>query len=266
MTTGTGHFTIPGDQRVYLDAVGITNTNANVTSVSYNLDGNGNTRIAVKTGKLQAYKLSLGNGVLNVRIDDPRNLYSKIIILDPGHGGSDVGAAVGSIYEKDITLSILYNHLSTLVTDPDLKVYWTRTGDDTLTLSQRAVMAKNYGADLFVSLHMNSAPSSPGASGTETYYSSKNNTLTASGLNSYKLASLLQNNLVSGLGTVNRKVKDNVFYVTYYNSVPAILIELGFMTNSAELARLQDTAYQQRAAEIIYQSIEDAFAAYPTGR
>ena len=148
---------------------------------------------------------------------------------------------------------------------PDTKVYWTRTTDTFITLANRAAFANKVGADIFISLHMNSA-SSASANGTEVYYSVNNNASSFSGIKSSTIATLFKNNLVSGLGTKSRGVKTAGYYVIKHNTVPAVLIELGFISGSSDYSKLTNASFQQKAAQIIYDSINQIFTSYPTGR
>lgn len=148
---------------------------------------------------------------------------------------------------------------------PDTKVYWTRTSDVFITLAKRASFASTVGADIFVSLHMNSASSSS-ANGTEVYYSTNNNSSSFSGVTSKAIATLFKNNLVTRLGTSNRGVKTAGYYVTKHNTVPAVLIELGFLSGSKDYYSLTNSAFQANSAKVIYDTINEIFTTYPTGR
>ena len=112
---------------------------------------------------------------------------------------------------------------------------------------------------------MNSAPNTS-AKGTEVYYSTRNNAIQSNGLSSYTMASMFLKNITSNLSTANRGVKSNVFVVTNMNTVPAVLIEYGFLSNSSDLAKFSRLDVQDKAAEILYNTIEEIFDNYPTGR
>lgn len=148
---------------------------------------------------------------------------------------------------------------------PETKVYWTRTTDSFITLADRAAFAKKVGADIFISLHMNSATSSS-AHGNEVYYSVSNNSKSFSGLTSKTMATFFRSNLLFDLDLSNRGTKSAGYYVLRHNTVPAILIELGFMSNSSDLNKLKNATFQQNAAKSIYNSINALFNKYPTGR
>ena len=142
------------------------------------------------------------------RQGDPRTIYKNIVVLDAGHGGYDSGATHNGTKEKDLNFKIIYTLMKGYFSSnaPETKVYWSRSSDVFVTLSKRAAFASKVGADIFVSLHMNSASSSS-ANGTEVYYTATNNASSFSGVNSKIIATLFKNNLVTRLGTTNRGVK-----------------------------------------------------------
>ena len=148
---------------------------------------------------------------------------------------------------------------------PDIKVYWTRTSDTYVTLANRAAFAKSVGADVFISLHMNSANSSS-ANGTEVYYSVSNNSTGFSGITSQKMANLFRTQLINDLKTKNRGTKTAAYYVLKHNTVPSILIELGFLSGSSDYSKLTNATFQKNAAKSIYTGIVSMFKTYKTGR
>ena len=260
--------TIKGDYTGSINNNTITNSAAAVSSIAVSLNNSGNTVIRFNTTKVQGYKLTLDADHIYLRIGDPVDIYKNIVVLDPGHGGSAPGAAYDRGFEKDLNFKILYTlGKKYFCQNPtDLKVYYTRTDDSNPTLQERAAFAEAVDADLFVSLHMNSAPKAPNANGTEVFYSKKNNTINSAGLSSQTLASYLVQNLTSELGTGNRGVKSDIFYVINSNTVPAVLIELGFLTNKNDLNLILDETCQETTAETIYNTLLQIFKDYPTGR
>ncbi len=223
------------------------------------------TVITCKTDFICGFNFAKENGYIALNVGKPNEIFDKIIVLDAGHGGKDPGAAHNNVLEKDLNFSILYTYSKTLFEQSDIKVYYTRETDVFITLNNRAKFSREVGADLFISLHMN-ASDYESAHGTEVFYSKSNNKKQASGLNSYRLADTLANNLSNSLGSRLRGVTKSDYYVVEHNSVPAVLIELGFITNKEECSNLASVAYQKKAAEAIYQSVIEIFTAYPTGR
>jgi N-acetylmuramoyl-L-alanine amidase len=102
--------------------------------------------------------------------------------------------------------------------------------------------------------------------GTEIYYSNNNNKKNKAGLNSEKLANLFVNSLSGALNTKNRGTRAAKYTVVHNNTVPAILIELGFMSNKNDFAKISDPAFQYEAARVIYETLLQVFELYPTGR
>ncbi|SHJ55323.1 N-acetylmuramoyl-L-alanine amidase [Anaerocolumna jejuensis DSM 15929] len=267
---------LPGDLTDFYNSNPVTFSSGVVQNVSVNYVNN-QTEILIETSKLQGFRLAKTKSGVSVTLGDPREMYKNIVLLDPGHGSNRAGATRTlngkKIMEKDLALAILYEKAQKYFNAPDspIKVYYTRNGDETKysdyykELYDRAARAKSVGADLYVSLHMNSSTATS-PKGTEIHYSSKNNKANASGLTSRKMAEMFLNNLTANLGTINRGVKDGGIIVVKENTVPAVLIELGFMSNKEELTLLNDPDFQDRAAKSIYDTLCQVFAAYPTGR
>ncbi|MCI8410497.1 MAG: hypothetical protein HFJ09_14700 [Lachnospiraceae bacterium] len=258
--------TINGDYRDYLKKHPISIRNKVVTKYAVALNSSGNTQITFTTSKLQGYKINIKDNIIWIDVGNPKNIYKNIVVLDCGHGGYDSGAVGGTAKEKELTYKILYTYAKSYFNkdSSNVKAYWTRHDDTFVSLNDRAAYAKNIGADLFVSLHMNSASAS--AKGTEVFYSLSNNSKLKNGLNSQTMASMFLKSMVSVMGTTNRGVKTAKYVVIHKNTVPAVLIELGFISNSSERAKLTNTSYQKNAAKKIYETTEEIFKKYPTGR
>jgi len=260
--------TLPGDLRNHFNANPVKYDTNKVTNVTATLNDEGNTVLTFYTTTLYAYKLKVTKSQIKVAIDRAKKLYSKVVVIDPGHGGHDSGTkSLNKIYkEKNVVLSIGYTYFRNYLDDEDLKVYWTRKDDTFMTLYDRAAFAKKVDADLFVSIHMNSAGKNTTPKGTEVYYSTRNNILQPNGLSSYTMASMFLKNITSTLSMANRGVKSNVFVVTNMNTVPAVLIEYGFLSNASDLEKFSKLEVQDKSAEILYNTIEEIFDNYPTGR
>lgn len=258
--------TINGDLRSHLKKYPISIRDKVVTKYDIALNSSGNTQITFTTSKLQGYIINTENNVVWIDVGNPRDIYDNIVVLDCGHGGHDSGAIGGSAKEKDLNYKILYTYAKSYFNkdSSNVKAYWTRYNDTYITLSDRAAYAKKIGADLFISLHMNSASST--AKGTEVFYSVNNNKTLKNGLNSKTMAGMFLNSMVSVMGSTNRGVKSATYVVINKNTVPAVLIELGFISNSSDRAKLTNESYQKKAAKKIYETTEEIFRKYPTGR
>lgn len=257
---------IPGDHVAHFQKNPIVINNSSIKNITTTKSGS-NTVITVTTSSLMGYKIYEAGNNLQVKMGSPKSIYKNIIVLDAGHGGKDPGAQNKGTNEKDLNYQILYTLMKGYFSGnaPDIKVYWTRTDDTYITLANRAAFAKSVGADAFVSLHMNSSNKSS-ANGTEVYYSVSNNSAGFSGITSQKMANLFRNQLLKDLGTKNRGTKTAAYYVLKHNTVPSILIELGFISGSTDYTKLTNTTFQKNAAKSIYTSIVSMFQTYPTGR
>lgn len=181
----------------------------------------------------------------------------KYVVIDAGHGGKDPGAigeTDGTKYnEKEITLDV-----ARLVRDrlqaEGINVIMTRSDDSYPTLSERAVLANQNDAAMFVSIHVNSAANAPKANGIEVYYASKNNN-DFYGLTSKKFAATVLDKMLEETGARSRGVKTENHLVTRSSLMPAILIELGFISNEDEIELLIDPTYQQKLADGISEGI-----------
>lgn len=258
--------TLPGDYKDYYNNIHIPD-NAPVRSITSSLTSSGKTVLTFETSKIQGYDISCSGDMVTVKIGNPDEIYKNIVVLDPGHGGTDPGAIGCGLYEKNINFAILYTYAKSLFNSSSspVKAYWTRTSDTFITLADRAAFAASVKADLFISMHMNSAGST--ARGAETYYCGNNNKVMPNGVNSQILAEYFQNNWPSRLGIgISRGVRTANYYVLKYNSVPSILIELGFITNSGDVSILGNTSTQKKASRYFYQTVCGFFKKYPTGR
>ena len=264
-----GNFTItlPGDLRNHFNSKPIKYDANKVSNVNISLDDSGDTVLTFYTTKLYAYRLTVSKSQIKVAIDRAKNLYSKVVVIDPGHGGHDDGTtSQNKIYkEKNVVLSIAYTYFRNYLNDEDLKVYWTRKDDTYPTLYERAAFPKKVDADIFISVHMNSFPKAT-PKGTEVFYSTRNNILQPNGLSSYTMASMFLKNITSTFSTFNRGVKTAAYVVTNMNTVPAVLLEYGFLSNEDDLAKFSKLENQDKAAEVLYDTIEEIFDNYPTGR
>lgn len=188
-------------------------------------------------------------------------LDGKIITLDAGHGGSDPGA-IGSdgTKEKNITLPIT-KMLKEILEDKGAKVYMTRTTDvdvfgpnasDAEELQARVNVGEKYNSDMFVSLHINSSVNK-NIGGFSTYYYPKTD-------NDLRLAKNIQNKLAANFGVDDLGVRQANFYVIKRISMPAVLVEMCFISNEKELTLMKGQWFQKKTARLIAEGIEKYFA------
>lgn len=167
------------------------------------------------------------------------------VILDPGHGAHDRGAAIGYVYEKHLALDTA-RRVEQLLRKEGLKVIMSRSRDVFIPLQDRSALGNSKGNAIFVSIHYNYNRGGSGA-GAETYYHFSS---------SYMLAAYIQAYLVQRTTMLNRGVKSAGFHVIRATTKnPAVLVECGFVSNSTERARMLTGEYRARIAEGIAQGI-----------
>ncbi|MBB2482263.1 N-acetylmuramoyl-L-alanine amidase [Bacillus sp. APMAM] len=179
----------------------------------------------------------------------------KIIVIDAGHGGKDPGASGNGLVEKNVTLDVA-KRVQKLLEKAGIKVIMTRTGDTYPTLNDRNNIAAKSNADGFISIHCNVA-SATSAKGTETYYNSGGDKQRAA--DSKVLADYIQSRLSKAIETTNRGIKNADFQVIKYNPLPAVLVELGFLSNKSDAQKLASSQYKDLAAQSIYQGVLDFY-------
>jgi N-acetylmuramoyl-L-alanine amidase len=217
-----------------------------------------------------------------------------VAVVDPGHGGPQEGAlSPAGDKEKDLALEI-GRRIAARLRKLGGRVILTRTGDIEVPLANRAAIANAIRADLFVSIHMNSMPTAEArraSTGVETYFLSADATDAranavaarenadrlagepeidpadpvsailsdladqASLEGSSRLAYAVHEELVSTLAAEDRGVKQAPFYVLAGARMPAVLLEVGFISHAEEAARLRDPAYQERIAEAVAEGV-----------
>ena len=178
------------------------------------------------------------------------------ILLDPGHGGTDEGAAgcagQSGPQEKDLNLALALA-ARTRLTQLGAQVTLTRDGDSTLTLNQRREMLAAQAPDLFLSLHHNSAGfdrDSTDVGGVECYYFTER---------SAPLARALTGQLGNGTGRTLRGARQDYYYVTRTDLCPAVLLETGFLTSAAEYAACADPETIWAEAGLIAQAVAEVY-------
>ncbi|WP_418038296.1 MULTISPECIES: N-acetylmuramoyl-L-alanine amidase [Paenibacillus] len=170
----------------------------------------------------------------------------KIVIIDPGHGGRQSGAvSISGKYEKDFNLAVGLKVQALLQKHEDIQTVITRQDDTELSLQQRVEMAELNQADLFISIHGNKF-TTPVPNGIETLYSR---------IESKTLADMLHTHIMPVAGLKDRGVKMASLHVTRETSMPAVLLELGFMSNPTDEALMLTADYQDRCAEAIVDGI-----------
>ncbi|KKO51890.1 N-acetylmuramoyl-L-alanine amidase family protein [Paenibacillus sp. DMB20] len=170
----------------------------------------------------------------------------KIVVIDAGHGGSAPGKiGYSNTQEKDFTLAMALKVGALLEKQQNIQLVQTRTEDKSVGLSERAKLANDVNATIFVSIHGNGFHTST-PNGTETLYTRDS---------SRQLADIVHKHLIKATGLKDRKVKYQNVAVTRETKMPAILLEIGFLSNQAEEALMLDEEFQYRVAQGIVDGI-----------
>jgi N-acetylmuramoyl-L-alanine amidase len=168
------------------------------------------------------------------------------VVIDAGHGGHDRGGIPGQrIAEKDMTLDVA-QRLRNVLAASGYRVVMTRDSDVFVPLPTRVAIANSYRNAIFVCIHFN-ATQRAGAGGIETYFYSRD---------SLPLASAIHYYVVGGAPSGNRGVRRRGYYVLRKTSIPAVLVECGFLTNPTEAAYAQSVSYRQKLAEEIAAGVQ----------
>lgn len=173
---------------------------------------------------------------------------AKRIVIDAGHGGTDYGAIRGEVNEKDIVLDVA-KKVQKELTKLGHKVIMTRCTDDFISLQDRVEISSNENADIFVSIHVNSSVK-PEIEGIETHYYHPE---------SMGLAQSVHQALISNLKPFDRGLFKSKFYVINHTEMPAILCEIGFISNDDERKLLVTEKRKQETAKAIVEGVLNYF-------
>ncbi len=172
----------------------------------------------------------------------------KYVVIDAGHGGTDYGAIRNGINEKDITLDIS-KRVQAGLEKKGYNVAMTRTDDTYVSLQDRVEFSEIFNPDIFVSIHVNSS-NSESPYGIETHYY-KDNSLT--------LAKYIHASMLNNINSKDRGLFKSKFYVINHTTAPAILVEIGFISNQNERAQLVTESRKNATAKAIIEGIDGYF-------
>jgi N-acetylmuramoyl-L-alanine amidase len=169
------------------------------------------------------------------------------VVIDAGHGGFDRGGIPGqSVPEKTMALDVA-QRLEKRLRQAGYQVVMTRDSDVFVPLGERVGIANRYQDAVFVCIHFNAA-SRAGANGIETYYYNNG---------SAKLAADIHRHLIAGTSSDNRGIRQRGYYVLRRTSIPAVLVECGFLTNPTEARLALQSSYRERLADRIADGVMD---------
>jgi len=178
-----------------------------------------------------------------------------VIAVDPGHGGPDVGAVgIGGLQEKRVVFPIA-TEVVNLLQRQGVKAVLTRTDDREVDLAPRVARAKGFNADAFVSIHANAISlSRPDINGLETYHA-------PGSTSGARLAQTIHNSILRTVSVQDRGVRQARFYVLRKSSMPAVLVEVGFVTGREDAANLGSVNHRSKLAQAIAEGILRYFQA-----
>ncbi len=255
---------------------------------TYTADGGSEIVLVLEEEQVSAMPSPVPHGHASVNIepglvDMTNTIRVRTVVIDPGHGGHDAGAVSNrGILEKNVNLGVAKELQRYLRRESDLNVILTRDRDEYMELADRAEIANGSEGDLFISLHCNSW-FNDGAEGFETFFLAPAKSDWAKSVeaaengagqepgdvefivwelvqnrfisSSSQLAEVLQKDVCESLMLNNRGVRQAGFRVLVGAYMPAVLVEMGFLTNAAEEKRLGDSSYQRRMARALGQGI-----------
>ena len=231
------------------------------------------------------------------RIDGPMDASRPLVVIDPGHGGKDPGAASGAVHEKELTLALAAALRDELIKQGGVRVALTRSDDTYVLLDERPAIARRLGADLFISIHADSTDGDGSATGATVYtLSAKGSSQTAeriaarenaadqingvrikdqsdtvnailvdlsqreSQAAAQQFAGLILREASGALQFKDAAVQSAAFVVLKSPDVPSVLFETGYINNSSDLARLTSPAGKQGFAAAVASAIKVYFA------
>lgn len=209
-------------------------------------------RIVVELSQSVNYNITTNQNEITVDLASGPHKTGYLIVVDAGHGGKDPGAkGVAGNVEKDYNLSVANKLVAILSKYPEFQVVATRSNDTFVELNDRAKIANDLGADLFISIHANSFK--PETRGTETYYYHDF---------SKELANVVHRHLVGATKFPNRGVQTAPYVVIKKTTMPAVLTETGFLTNKIENSQLTSPDFQNKIAQALADAIREYYQAH----
>ena len=217
------------------------------TLVSTYLGADGKTiKVVTKAPKTTTPKAAATKGAVTVPVIIPPG--KRRVVIDAGHGGTDHGAIRDDTSEKDITLDVSQK-VEDMLKKQGYAVLMTRPVDSFVSLADRVAMAEKFNPDIFVSIHVNSSVR-PEITGIETHYYHQE---------SLNLAQTVHSSLASAIDSKNRGLFKSKFYVINHTTSPAILVEIGFISNDNERAQLVSEKRKQATAKAIVEGVNNYF-------
>lgn len=203
------------------------------------------------------------NGDLMLTFNIPTaSLSGKVIVIDPGHGYGKTAekldpGAIGNVTEQSVNLAVA-KELESRLTEMGATVVRLKTESEFILTQTRPTLARSYGADMFISLHCNSALSTT-AHGVEVYYFTPFSQPLASAINN-SLSGYFDNTVYADGTSSSRGAKYSYYWVTLQQDFPSVLVEMGFISNERECMAMADSTHQKGMANAIANGVYAYFA------
>ncbi|MFC3801185.1 N-acetylmuramoyl-L-alanine amidase [Cohnella sp. GCM10012308] len=250
--TQSGAFAVTDSSNATRVRYAVTDTDAQTIAITIELTGNKSfTAYQEADFETSVYVIDLKTSATPTPSPVNPDNGKKIIVIDPGHGDGDPGG-VGATnkLEKNFNLSLALKVEALLLREPAFQVLMTRRDDTFVPRPERASLANAANADAFVSIHANIADGKPTVRGTETYYYK----------NSGKaLADIMHKHVLGATGFTDRKVKNANYQVLRETTMPATLLEVGFLSNATEESILFSDSFQDLVAKAIVDGLKEYF-------
>lgn len=224
-----------------------------INFVSVSADETGHTVLTVKEKDIFAPEISKGKNELTLFFKEPEDVYDKIIVLDPGHGGMDFGVNNGSNMEKDITLKICHDIERMFERNDSVKVYLTRNYDEYIKDEERVFFANEYG-DLYVSVHLSAKDQYTYSDGTEIVYHDED---TESGTFLENCANDIKDNIIKYMALEDAEALNRYMEETKGLKIPSVVCKLGYSDKYAN-----DEDFSSKAALGIYEGLNEALTEF----
>ncbi|WP_136668561.1 N-acetylmuramoyl-L-alanine amidase [Flavobacterium sp. H122] len=195
--------------------------------------------------KIIALSLSL-TLLLSFNSNDPKKIR---VVIDAGHGGIDFGATENGISEKDLTLSII-NKIKSINTNENIELFFTRNGDEVITLADRVQKINEINPDLVISLHVNSIKN-PTSNGAEVFIPKDLEHTKKSEEFAAKFLQILTNKT----SLLSNGIKTAPFFILKKSKCPVILAEIGYLSNHADRKIITSEENQDKVAQAVIEFI-----------
>ena len=213
------------------------------------------TKIVFNEKDIYAYKINEYEEHIAIEILKPKEFYEHIVVIDAGHGGKDPGNVNNNVVEKTVNLNVSEKVRQMLENNSNIKVYVTRTGDTYPSFTDRVELGNKL-ADMFVSIHCNAMANNSSIKGVQVFYP---NPTDQRGKISMSIAEIFKQTMTENTGLSKKSADQTLGYSLYVlrkTTVPACLIELGFLTNTYDAGILCSEQGVNLVAEAIYKGIK----------